>query len=255
MLRIQRSIPIPRVKLERLIAYILYLGDTGEAAPDELKRLKLDFGRGKGDITRFFERLGIVGCSNGRVRLTEVGVSIYNAFKTDVVRGRALLHVLLYGELPHYKALIDIVYEKRVVDIGELKMLINEELKKYSPTAWINDVAFKTVLGMAVDLEAIEIEGNIVRARFAIPIEKCINEAIADIHGRRVLKVAELEKCLSKFYINIDVNKLLTLIGNCVEKLNAPGPYTINYVIVRDRECLIKGLTRCIALNGRVFEG
>ena len=47
MFVIQRSIPIPRIKIERILNYIDYVGSRGEVTTEELKNRNLDFGRDK----------------------------------------------------------------------------------------------------------------------------------------------------------------------------------------------------------------
>ncbi|MFP3491374.1 MAG: hypothetical protein RXN86_01225, partial [Vulcanisaeta sp.] len=74
MLTIQRSIPIPRIGLNKLINYIVFVGENPGINCSAIRDRGLDIGKGRGDITRFFQRIGIVSVDNEcNVKLTDIG--------------------------------------------------------------------------------------------------------------------------------------------------------------------------------------
>lgn len=152
MLNIQRSIPIPRISLEKLVNYILTVGDNPGISCSALKDKGLEIGKGGrgGDITRFFQRIGgVVEVYGGdcSVRLTDVGNALYMALNRDVALSKMLFHLILYKELPHYRLLINLISEEGPLSITELHRLINQRIRELSPTAWLNEVAFKAIIG------------------------------------------------------------------------------------------------------------
>ncbi len=81
------------------------------------------------------------------VRLTDVGNALYMALNRDVALSKMLFHLILYKELPHYRLLINLISEEGPLSITELHRLINQRIRELSPTAWLNEVAFKAIIG------------------------------------------------------------------------------------------------------------
>jgi hypothetical protein len=69
---VQRSITFPPIKLKRIDEYVLYVA-RNNASLEELRERGLEIGRGRGDISRFLERLKVVEVVNGVVALTPLG--------------------------------------------------------------------------------------------------------------------------------------------------------------------------------------
>ncbi|WP_054857983.1 hypothetical protein [Vulcanisaeta sp. JCM 16159] len=113
MLNIQRSIPIPRISLEKLINYILSIGENPGIDCSTLKDRGLDIGKGRGDITRFFQRIGVIEVyGDCNIRLTDTGNMLYRALNMDLTLSKMLFHLILYRELPHYRLLINLISEE-----------------------------------------------------------------------------------------------------------------------------------------------
>ncbi|WP_243669099.1 hypothetical protein [Vulcanisaeta sp. JCM 16161] len=128
MLNIQRSIPIPRISLEKLINYILVVGENPGINCSAIKDRGLDIGKGRGDITRFFQRIGLVEVyGDCNIRLTDTGNTLYRALNRDLALSKMLLHLILYKELPHYRLLINLISEEGPINIAELHKLINQK--------------------------------------------------------------------------------------------------------------------------------
>ncbi len=249
MLSIQRSIPIPRIGLEKLINYIIFVGENPGVNCSVIKDKGLDVGKGRGDITRFFQRIGIIDVNNDcNVKLTDVGLVIFNALNTDLSLAKALMHLVLYSELPHYKVLIDVVSEENSIDADELREKINRRIKDLSPTAWINEVAYKALLGLAVDLDVIEIINGKVSIRFTASISECIKKSIVLMNNQKVFRLDDLSQCLSQLFKNFDIKTLLNNINGCVEPIVAPGPFgsKSTYFRVVNENCLVKQIINTI---------
>ena len=167
MATIQRSITFPPIRLKKIDEYIMYVAKY-RPPPHQLKSAGLDIGRGRGDITRFLERVGVVA-SGDVVELTEVGKLLVSIRESI---GIAVYHALFYQRVPQYKLLVDVVKD----GIGELSHIhteINKRIAIISPTAWLNRVAFRTLLQIAQDLEAVKKMGN-VYTYVGDPVERAV---------------------------------------------------------------------------------
>ncbi len=56
---VQRSITFPPIRLRRIDEYVMYIARRN-ATLNDLRESGLEIGRGKGDITRFLERVKVV---------------------------------------------------------------------------------------------------------------------------------------------------------------------------------------------------
>jgi hypothetical protein len=251
MLRVQRSIPIPRISLDRLIKYVVRVGEEPGVGIGTLRGEGLDFGKGRGDITRFFQVVGIVEVDQGSVRLTPLGMRLLEAFNNDVRMGMLLMHIILYRELPQYSILVDTVSERGELSTEELYAEVNRRIRELSPTAWVNEVAFKALLGLSSDLGIIEVRGDRVRlSHLGLP-EDCVRRYSVNVGGRVMLRTRDLEDCLSRLVgRGVDSMKALGEAAGvgCIEWVMAPGstgPWS-SYMRITDEECLIRKLTESI---------
>lgn len=248
MLSIQRSIPIPRIGLDKLINYIIAVGESPGINCSTIKERGLDIGKGRGDITRFFMRINMVqvrdDCS---VFLTEIGNKVYNALINDISLGKSMLHLILYNELPHYKLLIDLVAEEGEVSINELFQKLNDRVHALSPTAWVNEVAFKALIGLARDLDVIEVSNGRVSLRYTASVSECLRKSSVLLDGQKIIKMSELESCLRGTVKNVNVIALINEIRDCVEPIVAPGlnPKS-SYFKVINESCVIKALLNAL---------
>ena len=185
---IQRSITFPPIRLKRIDEYLMYVARRSATLSD-LRENGLEIGRGKGDITRFLERLKVVEVVNGVVTLTTLGKTLVSLREW---LGHAVYHPLLYQRVPQYRLLIDTVRE-RDFGVEELHMTVNDRLSKISPTAWLNKVAFKTLLQIAEDLGAVD-KQNGVYTFLGDPLVK----AVAEYHMKYGIKIGQ------SFYIARD---------------------------------------------------
>jgi hypothetical protein len=185
---VQRSITFPPIRLKRIDDYLMYVARRNATLSD-LRENGLEIGRGKGDITRFLERLKVVEVVNGVVALTALGKTLVSLREW---LGHAVYHPLLYQRVPQYRLLIDTVRE-RDFGVEELYMAVNDRLSKISPTAWLNKVAFKTLLQIAEDLGTVG-KRNGVYTFLGDPLVK----AVAEYHMKHGVKIGQ------SFYITRD---------------------------------------------------
>ncbi len=177
---VQRSITFPPIKLKRIDDYVLYVARNNSSL-EELRERGLDIGRGKGDITRFLERLKMVEVVNGVVTLTPLGRALVSLRE---VLGPAVYHALFYQEVPQYKLLVDVTRDAGNIGVEELYAVVNDRLSKISPTAWLNRVAFKTLLQIAEELGAVK-RLNGLYSFLGDPVAKAVLEYYAK-HGVRI---------------------------------------------------------------------
>ncbi|MEZ0248968.1 MAG: hypothetical protein ABWJ97_06815 [Thermoproteus sp.] len=149
MFPLQRSIPFPPIRLERLAKYLQEVVQRGSVELDELKREGVDFGKGKGDITRFLERLGLVSVSGKTAAPTKLAYEVLSMYR---IIGNAAFHPLFYAVLLQYRLLSDIMRDLRVASIDELHEALNKRVAEISPSSWINNVAFRSLVAIAVDI-------------------------------------------------------------------------------------------------------
>lgn len=154
MATVQRSITFPPIRLKKIDEYIVYVAKY-RPSPHQLKSAGLDIGRGRGDITRFLERVGVVA-SGDVVELTEVGKLLVSIRESI---GVAVYHALFYQRVPQYRLLIDVVKDG-VGEFSHIYTEVNRRIAVISPTAWLNKVAFRTLLQIAQDLETVRKMGN-----------------------------------------------------------------------------------------------
>ncbi len=251
MLGIQRSIPIPRIGIDKLINYIITVGENPGINCSTLRSKGLDIGKGRGDITRFFARIGIVrvgeDCS---VALTEVGQGIYRALIRDVYLGKSLLHLVLYSELPHYRLLMDLVAMEGEVGVDDLFKKVNERVRELSPSAWINEVAFKALLGLGKDLGVINVSNGRVSLRHAAAVSECLRSASVELDGQEIVRLGDLESCLRGVVGAFDSGRFMDMVRDCVEPIVAPGTNPrASYLKILNRECVLRALLSTLLSN------
>ncbi len=195
MQSIIRSIPIPRIGIDRVIRYIEHLCREGSAKCSDLKRLRLDFGRGIGDITRFLRNLEIVEVEGDTVRLR---LKMLCDIVTSKVLLKVLLHRIFYEKIVQYRLAFDIVKEAGSITLEELFRRINEELSKICPNAWINNVAFKSIVGFLEDLKLVSRRGSflIYTGDLAEKARRCVESSVRSIGETKIVDVEELARCL-----------------------------------------------------------
>jgi len=199
VLSIQRSITFPPIKLDRILAY---LENVVEKKLDvrQLKELGLDIGRGKGDVTRFLERIGIVQTSE-RVELTKRGLEVYSLIRQF---DKSILHIVFYNTIIQYKIFIDIIKKYNNTNLEDIYNFINMELNKISPTAWLNKVAFKTLVALALDLGVVAKEGgSLIYA--GDPVER----SVLKFFDERGVKIGD--------YYYVDVYHVRNPVDKCAE--------------------------------------
>ncbi|GAB6946596.1 hypothetical protein JCM16161A_07260 [Vulcanisaeta sp. JCM 16161] len=250
MLNIQRSIPIPRISLEKLINYILVVGENPGINCSAIKDRGLDIGKGRGDITRFFQRIGLVEVyGDCNIRLTDTGNTLYRALNRDLALSKMLLHLILYKELPHYRLLINLISEEGPINIAELHKLINQKMRDLSPTAWLNEVAFKAIIGLATDLGVVEVVNGEVSIKYTASVSECIRRAMASIGPQKVLRIDDLNTCIKQSLGGIDIKQsLINSLDGCVEPIIAPGPLgpKSTYFKILNEDCVVKQVVNTI---------
>ncbi len=198
MLSLQRSIPVPRVRIERIVNYIRYVGSKGSVTTSELRRAGLDFGRGRGDLTRLLAAINVINVTDSRITLTQLGNMIYNVllnYKEGMLR--YVVHRVLYERLPHYRIVFDVVKELREVYEMVLYERANERIKEMTPSSWMNVVAFRAVLGFMLDVGVISRRNGLVVYENSIKREvaKCIEDRVVQLKQYKLITLAEISRC------------------------------------------------------------
>ncbi len=157
---IQRSIPFPPIRIEKIITYLKYVYDKDIVNTEELKKNNIDFGRGRGDITRFLNSINIVELEGSKVRLSKIGKILVEIYNNSKIMFKILLNNYLYDRVIQYRILIDILRENSKIDIETLYRKVNENIKHISPSTWINKVAYRTLINFSIDLEVIKKDGK-----------------------------------------------------------------------------------------------
>ena len=207
MLILQRSLPIPRIKIEKIINYVLHLCSINECTYDELKLKGLDFGKGKGDITRFLNRINIVETTDSKVKLTELGMKLCTLLRKSGFLRNYILHSIFKKYVPQYELVLSVIQELQEVVEDELYNKVNEKIKSISPSAWINKVAFKTIIGFLEDLEVIRRKGKLIKFigydKKIEEFKECIITKSIKIGNRYLINRNDLIECTLK-YLEID---------------------------------------------------
>ncbi|MGC8973940.1 MAG: hypothetical protein ACP5KY_07010 [Thermoproteus sp.] len=159
MFHVQRSIPFPPIRLDRLVKYLQAVVQRGSISLEELKKEGLDFGKGRGDITRFLERLGLVTVSGKNVAPTKLAYEVLSIYRSI---GPAVFHPLFNSALPQYRLFAELIESMRTATPEELHGALNKRLSEITPSGWINNVAFKSLLAIAVDIGVVKKEGRYV---------------------------------------------------------------------------------------------
>ncbi|RFA95673.1 hypothetical protein CGL51_07220 [Pyrobaculum aerophilum] len=209
VITLQRSVTFPPIRLRRIDEYIHYVAKNAPTL-EELRERGLEIGRGRGDITRLLERIQVVEVNNNRVSLTSAGrqlVSLREALSLSVY------HALFFQRLSHYKLLVETLAELREGDFENLHGAVNERLSRISPTAWLNKVAFKTLLQIAEDVGAVEKRNGIYYYR-GDPVEKAVSEYY-EKHG---VKIG------SNYYVAVDK----VLVEECAKEEKPHNLYKVD---------------------------
>lgn len=230
-LTIQRSIPFPRISIDRLIKYLTYIRDEETVSVDDLKSSGIDFGKGKGDLTRFFNKLGIVSVQGNLVSLTEEGKRLVS----DIAeRGARALHEYLINELPQYRLLIEVIRELGRAREDEILTALNDRLTSESPSAWINKVALRSMIGILQDLGVVtRVNGVVMYVGEGIsnPLE-CLSKVSIPIGDQYLVSIRDLANCLGRGINPLDLS-------NCGSLITAPNDVLLKY---SNADCLVKVL-------------
>lgn len=213
---VQRSVTFPPIRLRRIDEYVLYVA-RHRPTLDALREGGLDIGRGRGDITRFLERIGVVEVGAGAVSLTKLGerlVSLREAL------GVSVYHALFYKRVPQYMYLVDSVREAGVVGVENLHGVLNEKISKTSPTAWVNKVAFKALLQIAEELGVLEkVEASI---RY---VGDPVLSSVLSFYEKYGVKIGQF------FYVSLD----RVLVEYCSKFEQPQGLYRVDVECVVDK--------------------
>ncbi len=243
MLTTQRSIPIPPIRVERILAYLRHICERGEATPDELKKLGLDFGRGVGDITRFLKNIGLVTVSQGKVRICESEINRICGALSDPSQFRKILHEILYERLVQYKLACDIVRSRGRIGMDELYQELNSMISEISPSSWVNKVAFRTILTFLIDLGVVKRNGNTIehtaRAR-ADEVMTCIRSRISRVGTKLYLSISDIATCVGS-----DERTVVSRLSEARYVRFVKAPSTVALVEVKDFE---KGIKEILSL-------
>lgn len=193
---VQRSVTFPPIKLKRIDEYIKFVA-TRQPTPSELREVGIEIGRGRGDITRFLERLGVVEQAQGRVALTPLGRHLASLREA---LGVAVYHALFFQRLPQYRVMVEAVAEGREGDLETLFKTVNTKLSAISPSVWINKVAFKTLIQIGEDVGVLEKQGSLYRY-LGDPVER----ALVEYHEKSGVKIG--------YYYYVPADKLI--VPNC----------------------------------------
>lgn len=228
---IQRSIPFPRIRVGKLIDYLATIHREGSVSLSELKNRGLDFGKGRGDLTRFFEKLGLVKVNDGAVSLTEEGKALVS--KIDVHGARAI-HEYLINELPQYKVVIDVLRDFRALSEEELYAEVNRRISAESPSAWVNKVAIRSMLGIMRDVGVIsKINGKYVYVDSPTgTINECLGRLSVKLGDGYIISMGELSKCIGGL---VDASRL----SLCGSLIAAPNDILLRF---KDPLCVRRAL-------------
>jgi hypothetical protein len=225
---LQRSIPFPRIGVNKLIGYLTYIKDRGPVDINKLKEAGLDFGKGKGDITRFFEKLGIVTVQGNLVSLTEEGERLVNGIREHGVR---ILHEYLFNELPQYRLLMDVLRELGSASEDKLLDNLNKRLANESPAAWVNRVALRSMLGILQDLGIVtKINKTITYNGDETDTLECLKRLSIQINEQYLVSLRELSNCLGKVLNPPELTE-------CGVLITAPNDTMLRF---SSFECLVK---------------
>ncbi len=236
---VQKSIPFPPIKLDRILRYLTYVNGRGEVSVEELKRLNIDFGRGRGDITRFLNSIGLIELRNNKVKLTGKGriLSRYCRESNCSTMFKILFNNYLCDRVLSYRVLRDVVEKIKVVDIEELYNKLNLHIRKVVPNAWINKVAYRSLLTIMINLELIErVNKQIVYIGLEEKLRKYVEDSLVKIGQELYLDLKSLSDMLG-----IDVDLLRNILRDIVIPIKSPK---LDYELVklRDVESVIQKL-------------
>jgi len=226
---LQRSIPFPRIGVDKLIGYLTYIKDNGPVEVGELKEAGLDFGKGRGDITRFFEKLGLVAVQGNLVSLTGEGEKLVDRVREYGIR---VLHEYLFNELPQYRLLVSVLRELGSASEDELLSNLNKRLADEFPAAWVNRVALRSMLGILQDLGmVVKVNGAVtyIDGDAADPLE-CLRRLSIQVSEQYLVSLRELSNCLGRV-----LNP--SALSECGVLITAPNDTMLRF---SSFECLVK---------------
>ncbi len=229
---ITRSIPFPRIHISRIVEYINLVAASNGIDVETLKERRTDIGKGKGDITRFLEKLGVVAVKDGKVYPTDVGRRLQSLLAAV---GPPVLHRYMLARVPLYSMAVDILNRRGSLAVEEYYDEINRELSSVSPTAWINRVAFRALLGMMGDVGFAHVRNGRVMALgdpLVANVRRCVEERGVKIGGETYVSLWDLRQCL---YFDPP--------QRCYAEVEAPA--TIKLLRV-DVECAAEAMVRSI---------
>ncbi|WP_243669097.1 hypothetical protein [Vulcanisaeta sp. JCM 16161] len=118
-----------------------------------------------------------------------------------------------------------------------------------SPTAWLNEVAFKAIIGLATDLGVVEVVNGEVSIKYTASVSECIRRAMASIGPQKVLRIDDLNTCIKQSLGGIDIKQsLINSLDGCVEPIIAPGPLgpKSTYFKILNEDCVVKQVVNTI---------
>lgn len=123
-------------------------------------------------------------------------------------------------------------------------------MRDLSPTAWLNEVAFKAIIGLATDLGVVEVVNGEVSIRYTASVSECIRRSMALIGSQKVLRLDDLSTCIKQSLGGLDIKQsLINNLDGCVEPIMAPpgplGPKS-TYFKVLNEDCVIKQVVNTI---------
>jgi len=222
-IELQRSIPFPRISVGRLINYLKFVVEMGSVSVGELKERRLDFGKGRGDITRFLERLGIIVVNDNNVTCADPCLRLVVLYASI---GNPVVHAMLMKRVFQYKLMVKIAEEMGEGSLEDLYNRLSEEVEKISPSTWVNNVAFKTLIGFAKDVGAIDVKNGVFKYLgdpLRNSIVSCLSDRSAVVRGVNVAARGELDSCLGYK-------------TECCREIPSPGR---NYCVI-DLDCVVE---------------
>ncbi len=193
---VARSIPFPRIPITRIVEYVNMVAMSNGIDVERLKEAGLDIGRGRGDITRFLEKIGVVEERGRKVYLTAVGKKL-QSFLAAI--GPPVLHRYMVAKVPLYGIAVELLSRRGSLPLEEFYHELNRELASVSPSAWLNRVAFRALLGMMRDTGYAQVGNGRVAALgdpLVATVRKCVEEKGISIGGEPYVSAWDLRQCL-----------------------------------------------------------
>ncbi|NPA22812.1 MAG: hypothetical protein GXO23_00740 [Crenarchaeota archaeon] len=237
---VQKSIPFPPIKLEKIIKYLSYINER-PVNITELKNNKIDFGRGRGDITRFLVQIELVDVENSKVKLTDRGRTLLKFVRDDrpTFLFKILFNNYMIDKVLTYRVLIDTIRELQSSNINELYSIANSRLRELSPSLWINKVAYRSLISLATDLEVIERRGESLT--YVGQVTKIRELVTKCVFSRGRVRYLDIDKLCN--ILELDDRELLcNILNNCIVPVKSPS--AVKIYRVRDIEAVVEKVSK-----------